>query len=119
MIYLLYHSKADFVSIRWSFLIVFILFQIPVSASELPLQDIKISIQHKNVALGTVFNDIESKTSYSFLVRNNDVNLKQIVSIDAKNKTVREILAMLFAGTDLKYEVENKRISANKESTKK
>lgn len=111
MIYLLYHSKADFVSIRWSFLIVFILFQIPVSASELPLQDIKISIQHKNVALGTVFNDIESKTSYSFLVRNNDVNLKQIVSIDAKNKTVREILAMLFAGTDLKYEVENKRIT--------
>ncbi len=77
-------------------------------------QDAKISVQRKDASLGEVFKEIESKTGYSFLVRNNDVNINETVSINAENKTIEEILSMLFAGKDIKYEVNGKRISVYK-----
>lgn len=37
--------------------------------------------------------------------------MNEKVSIDATNKTVEEVLEMLFSGKSLKYEVEGKRIT--------
>lgn len=96
--------------------ILFILFALlcnfPTSAST--LQDIRISMQQKVVPLSKVFEEIESKTGYSFLVRNNDVNTNEKVSIDVKNKTVEEILQILFADKNIKFQVDGKRISVFK-----
>lgn len=44
------------------------------------------------------FYEIEKQTGYSFLVRNNDINMNEKVSIDVKNKSVEEVLEMLFVG---------------------
>ena len=69
----------------------FFVFLLPLSGVASPLQEIRITIQQKNVPLSKVFKEIEEKTDCSFLIRNNDVNTNEKVSIDAKNKTVAEI----------------------------
>ena len=93
--------------ILWAFLC-----NASVSASA--LQDTRISMQQKMVPLSKVFEEIEAKTGYSFLVRNNDVNTNEKVSIDVKNKSVDEILQILFAGKNIRFQVDGKRISVFK-----
>ena len=61
----------------------------------LPIQEAKLSIQQRSVALSRVFYEIEKQTGYSFLVRNNDINMNEKVSIDVKNKSVEEVLELL------------------------
>ena len=72
----------------------------------LPIQEAKLSIQQRSVALSRVFYEIEKQTGYSFLVRNNDINMNEKVSIDVKNKSVEEVLEMLFVGKNIRYKVE-------------
>lgn len=95
-------------------LFILFLFLCPLSTSASALQDLRISMQQKVVPLSKVFEEIEAKTGYSFLVRNNDVNTNEKVSIDVKNKTVEEILQILFAGKNIKFQVDGKRISVFK-----
>lgn len=38
------------------------------------LQDVKLSIQQKNVSISKVLDDIEQKTGYSILVRDSDID---------------------------------------------
>ncbi|MCS2668770.1 TonB-dependent receptor [Bacteroides fragilis] len=79
-----------------------------------PYKRLGLLFSKKNVPLSKVFKEIEEKTDCSFLIRNNDVNTNEKVSIDAKNKTVAEILGILFDGKGIKYEVNGKRISVYK-----
>lgn len=114
MTYLFCHSGVNSLSVtRWILLVLFA-FLLPLSGVASPLQEIRITIQQKNVPLSEVFKEIEEKTDYSFLVRNNDVNTSEKVSIDAKNRTVAEVLGLLFDGKGIKYEVNSKRISVYK-----
>lgn len=108
------HSEANFLSVKtWILCILLVLF-LPLSVMASPLQEVRITIQQKNVTLAKVFKDIETKTDFSFLIRNNDVDTNQKVSIDAKDKTVAEVLGMLFDGKGINYEVNGKRISVYK-----
>ncbi|OIP84518.1 MAG: hypothetical protein AUK44_02330 [Porphyromonadaceae bacterium CG2_30_38_12] len=74
-------------------------------------QERKISIQQKDKQLSEILNEIEAKSGYSFLVRSNDVDLKQKVTIDLKEKSVDEILTILFKNKGINYEVNGKNIS--------
>ena len=108
------HSEANFLSVKtWILCILLVLF-LPLSVMASPLQEVRITIQQKNAPLAKVFKDIETKTDFSFLIRNNDVDTNQKVSIDAKDKTIAEVLGMLFDGKGIKYEVNGKRISVYK-----
>lgn len=78
------------------------------------LQDVRISMKQKSMSLSQVFDEIGVKTGYSFLVRNNDIDTSEKVSIDVTNKTVEEILQILFTGKNIRYEVSGKRISVYK-----
>lgn len=91
----------------------FFLFTTSVSANNL-LQDIKLSIQHKNVSISKVLDDISDKTGYSVLVRDNDINTSQKVTVDMKDKTLAQILSAVFKGMDVKYDIEGKKISVYK-----
>lgn len=82
-----------------------------VTMAALPIQEAKLSIQQRSVALSRVFYEIEKQTGYSFLVRNNDINMNEKVSIDVKNKSVEEVLEMLFVGKNIRYKVEGEHIS--------
>ncbi len=108
------HSEANFLSVKtWILCILLVLF-LPLSVMASPLQEVRITIQQKNAPLAKVFKDIETKTDFSFLIRNNDVDTNQKVSIDAKDKTIAEVLGMLFDGKGINYEVNGKRISVYK-----
>lgn len=96
------------------FLIFNLVAVIPAFSS--PLQDIKLSIEQKNVPLSKVLDEIETKTGYSVLVRTNDIDVKEKVSITAKNKSLDEILTMLFKNKSVKYEITGTRISIYKPS---
>lgn len=77
-------------------------------------QESRITIKQSNTPLSRVLNEIESKSGYSFLVRSSDFDLNQVVSIHAENKTIGEILSMLFRDKDVKYEINDKSISIYK-----
>lgn len=111
---LICHFGAKLLSAKTRILFVLIAFLLPLTMVASPLQEIRVTIQQKNVPLSRVFKDIETKTDYSFLIRNNDVDTNQKVSIDAVNKTVAEVLGMLFDGKGINYEVNGKRISVYK-----
>lgn len=74
----------------------------------------KLSMRQNSVALSHVFKEIEKQTGYSFLVRNNDVNMNEKVSINVENKSVTEILETLFAGKNIQYEVKDDLIAVYK-----
>ncbi|MGL6179098.1 MAG: carboxypeptidase-like regulatory domain-containing protein, partial [Tannerellaceae bacterium] len=76
-----------------------------------------LSINHKNVPISVVLNDIEANTGYSFLVRNNDVNINEKITISATNKNLEEILGQLFDKKGIRYTVENNRITIYKSKT--
>ncbi|MBR8705606.1 TonB-dependent receptor P3 [Bacteroides pyogenes] len=82
-----------------------------VAMAALPVQHSKFSMQKRSVSLSAVFREIEKQTGYSFLVRNNDVDINQKISIDVENKSVEEVLEILFAGKNIRYEVDKKQIS--------
>lgn len=75
------------------------------------LQDVKLSIQKKNVSISKVLDDIEQKTGFSILVRDSDIDTSKKVSINQKDMELSRILEVLFAGMDVKCDVVNKTIS--------
>ncbi|MDD4992140.1 MAG: TonB-dependent receptor [Paludibacter sp.] len=77
----------------------------------LSAQDTKITLKIKQQPLGEVLNQIELKTGYSFLVRSNDVNLKELVTIEIINKTVNDVLNILFKKQAISFEITGKSIS--------
>ena len=64
--------------------------QSQLQASE--LQTSTITVKLKSSTLRELFDVIESKSQYSFLIRNNDIDLNERVSIDMENKSIEEIL---------------------------
>lgn len=86
----------------------------PLYASHNNLQDTRIILHMQNVSLKQVFNEIENQSGYSFLLRNNDINVDQNVSIHVENKSIKEVLDILFKNKDVTYDVDEKRISVYK-----
>lgn len=86
-----------------------------VAMGVLPVQQAKFSMQHRSATLSQIFNEIEKQTGYSFLVRSNDVNMNERVSIDIQNKSIEETLKVLFAGRNISYKLEGECISVYKD----
>ena len=82
------------------------------------LQDTKITIQQKNVMISKVLDEIEQKTGFSILVRNNDINIRERVSINETDKSLDHILSTLFRGKGVVYEINDKTISIFKPDIK-
>lgn len=72
-------------------------------------QNALVTIDEQNISLETVLNKIESQTKYLFII-NSNVDLKQKVSVNAKNSSVATVLNNLFKGTDISYTLEGEHI---------
>lgn len=78
------------------------------------LQNTKISVKQKNAPISKVLDEIESQTGYSVLIRDNDIDTKQRVTVDLENKSVNQVLAVVFRNMNVKYEVVGNTISIYK-----
>ena len=76
-------------------------------------QDVRVSLDIKDVALEKVLGSIESQTRYLFSPAA-DVNVKQIVTIQVSNAELREVLSQLRVQTGLDFSVENATIYITK-----
>ena len=83
-----YTVTRHFISIR--IVLVFLAFFSVTSGFSVLAQDTKMNLKIKNQTLAEVLNQLEVKTGYSFLVRSNDVNLKEIITIDIVSKSLEE-----------------------------
>lgn len=86
-----------------------------VSASELQTQ--MMSVQMESTTLRELFDLIEEKFNYTFLIRNNDINLNERISIDMSNRSVEEILTRALKNQHADFVVNNNRIVVYKSSS--
>jgi len=107
-------NSSGIYPVPFKMVILFLMLFVTCFFSTISAQNEKITLKLKNKTLSEVINEIEVKSGYSFLVRNNDVNLKEIVSIEVVNKSVEEILTQLFKQRQISFEIMGKSISVFK-----
>jgi hypothetical protein len=69
-----------------------------------------ISMNIRNGSIYDIVSEIERQTEFLFFYKNSDIDNDLKVTVQAKNKTVPEILTEVTKGTDLAYSVNNKHI---------
>lgn len=100
-------------SFKLSLLLAFCL----LTASTLTAQtNKKLDITINNKTLKEFFDTIEAKTNYTFMY--NNIDLKQKVSVDARQTALEDILEDVLAPNSLTYEVRNNQILIKKEQNK-
>lgn len=72
-------------------------------------QKAQLNVSVVNTTTKSVLSNIEKQSNYLFIA-NENVNLSRKVTIRANNKSVSEILALLFDGTDVTYAIEGNNI---------
>ena len=77
-------------------------------------QNIRLSINQKNISIESALQLIEDKTDYYFMYSALIVDVKRTVDIDATNKLVPKILDDIFKGTDISYKIEGRLIALSK-----
>lgn len=73
-------------------------------------QKTKVSIDLKNVSLGTVLDKIESLSDFKFIYTADEVDYKKNVTVKANNERIYSILQKLFSDTHIIYKVLDKQI---------
>ena len=70
----------------------------------------RFSVKVDNVTLKEAIEVIKKQGNYSFLIRNNDIDLSRKVSVDMNNGTINDAMGQLLAGTNVSYEVNGNRV---------
>lgn len=73
-------------------------------------QDTKITISADNKTVLEIIEFIELRTDYNFIYRLDDVDVDRLVSINAKEKTISDVLNLVFEGTKTEYVIKNDQI---------
>lgn len=73
-------------------------------------QSTKISLELKNSTVDQVLNQIEKQSEFYFLLNQDLVDVTRHVDIVAEKKPIREVLASVFAGTDVNFVVNDRQI---------
>lgn len=74
------------------------------------LQNIQLSIHLSNVNISKVLSEIERKSGYVILVRANDIDLNERVTVEVDNKSINDILNIVFKSSNVRYETTGKQI---------
>ncbi len=92
------------------------LFSNHVAASELKTHF--MSLQLENATLRELFEIIEERYAYTFLIRNNDIDLNERVTLDMTNKSVEDILKNALKNQQVDFELNENRIIIYKTTNK-
>ena len=78
--------------------------------------DNKVTLDVKNVALGSVLRAIEKQTDYGFFYSKEVIDVNVPVSIKVKNEAVTAVLDKLLPKYGISYTINNKQIALNKKN---
>lgn len=73
-------------------------------------QNAKVIISGNRLSVGDVLTQIEKQTDYLFVYNKRSVDVRRIVNIDVKDRTVAGVLDEVFKGTDIGYLMEGHNI---------
>ena len=73
-------------------------------------QKTRLSVNFSNTELVTILDKIENQSEFYFLYNEKLVDANRKVSIDARDQSLEEILKTLFAGTEVKYMILDRKI---------
>jgi TonB-linked SusC/RagA family outer membrane protein len=73
-------------------------------------QSVKISLNLKNSTVEQVLNEIENKSDYYFLFNQKLVDVNRKVDMVVEDRTIHEILAIIFANQDVDYLIVDRQI---------
>lgn len=79
--------------------------------SALMAQTREISLNVKNQSVGQVLKEIEQKSGFTFIYKDNAVDTKRKVSVSATNEDVLDVLKKIFSGTATEAEIVNHNIN--------
>ncbi len=68
-------------------------------------QATKFSFELKQTQVAEILREIEEESNFRFFYQREQVNAERVVSINANNNTVEEILTALFKDEDIKYKI--------------
>ena len=74
-------------------------------------QNVRVTINEKTVSLDKLITEIEKQTNYLFIYGENDIDLNLMVKVNAKNKTISEVLDNALKNLGISYEFANNYIS--------
>ena len=77
-------------------------------------QNTKLTIQMEGAKIAQIIETVESKSEFRFLFDRDDVDLERRVDIDVRAKKIGHILKVMFKGSDVAYNIENRQIVLNK-----
>lgn len=78
-------------------------FILPLIASSQKMEEVRISLQLRDVSLQTVIQRIESLTPFRFLAKAEDIEHETNISLQATNQSVNNILKQVVAGRNLEF----------------
>lgn len=87
-----------------------LLFIVVAFCTSVEAQNTKLSIRLQQVSLGNVLELIQKQSEYIFFYKDDQVDLNTLVSVDAENQTIDEILGQTLRNTDLKYKIFGRQI---------
>ena len=95
---------------------VFLLFLATLSVSSMDVhsQSAKIRVDSHSMKVENLISTIEAQTNYLFVYNKQNVDLNQVVNVDATDKSVADVLTEAFSGTGISYVVEGKNIVLTK-----
>lgn len=96
--------------------LIIVLFTMLFNSSYINAKSQTISLNLKNTNIKQVFKAIESQTEYSFFYDEKEFNSNEKISIDVKNKSLTDVLEIIFKEKAVYYEIKNKHIILYKRS---
>ncbi|MEL7586198.1 MAG: TonB-dependent receptor [Prolixibacteraceae bacterium] len=73
-------------------------------------QSARISLNLQQTTIKYALKEIENSSNYFFLYNNDLINVDKVISVKVENRGIEEVLAVLFAGEDVKYVVMDRQI---------
>ncbi|OFY42932.1 MAG: SusC/RagA family TonB-linked outer membrane protein [Bacteroidetes bacterium GWF2_40_14] len=73
-------------------------------------QQERITLNLKDATITQFFKEIENRTAYKFFYKDSQVENAPLINVDANNKTLTEVLNVVFEKTSLSYEITGNQI---------
>jgi TonB-linked SusC/RagA family outer membrane protein len=99
------------------FIILFFTSIISISANTYA-QQTKLSLELNQVTVKEIIEKIESQSEYVFFYKDDRIDLERELDINVEDKTIIEVLELLFKGTNHVYKVEDRQVMIGVKETK-